>query len=111
MDKRLLSLVDGDVLELPDARGATLRVDHGSVWLTQERDRRDVLLHAGDAWTIERSGLTVAEARGDTALRVAGGAATNATVRASRKGWWARMAAWVQRECDRYAVRRFVPYL
>ena len=111
MDKRHFTLVDGDLVELVDARGATLRVDSGSVWVTQERDARDVVLHAGDSWMIEREGVTVAEARGDTALRVAGSAPAQTRVRASHKGWWASLAAWVERECDRHAVRRLLPYV
>lgn len=111
MDKRHFSLVDGDLVELIDARGATLRVDSGSVWVTQERDARDVMLYAGDSWMIERGGTTVAEARGDTALRVAGTERSRTRLRASSKGWWARLAAWIERECDRYARHRHVPYV
>lgn len=111
MDNRLLSLVDGDLVELRDARGATLRVDHGSVWVTQERGRHDIVLRAGDAWTIERGGVTVAEARGDTALRVAGNDPAGTTVRTRRIRWQERVSAWLATRLDLYMSQRWLPYV
>jgi hypothetical protein len=55
-------LVPREVISLDGARGATLRVTRGRVWLTQERDARDIVLDAGDAFTIECGGRTVVEA-------------------------------------------------
>jgi len=109
MDNRILELAGGDRVELADARGTTLRVDHGTLWLTQEGDRRDIVLGAGDAWTIERKGLAIAQARGDTALRVTAGDVTRATVRTRRDGWKAlldRVHAFGAR-----TTPRNVPYL
>jgi hypothetical protein len=94
MNNRLLNLGRGDVVELIDAQGTTLRIGRGSVWITQERDRRDVVLGAGDTWTVERDGLTLAEARGDTALLIAAGA-HRTRLRRQARGWKERFAAWL----------------
>jgi hypothetical protein len=61
-----------ETVTLPDVRGATLRVAQGTVWITQERDPQDVVLRAGDAWVVERDGLTVLEAQDAVRLRIIG---------------------------------------
>ena len=57
-------------LPLQDMRGATLCVLRGRLWVTQENDTRDIVLNAGDAWAVERDGLTIVEAQADTSLVV-----------------------------------------
>jgi Protein of unknown function (DUF2917) len=42
--------------------GMTVRVEAGSVWLTQEGIARDVLLSAGESFRIERDGSTLVSA-------------------------------------------------
>lgn len=59
-------------LLLPDVRGTTLRVTRGMVWITQQNDTRDVVLGAGETWTVERDGLTIVEAQTDSAISAAG---------------------------------------
>ena len=109
MNNRLLALAKGDLVELPDAKGATLRVTRGRLWVTQEGDRRDIVLERGDAWTVELPGLTVAEAQDDAAVVVAGGypaAVQRPTVRRHQ-----RLAAWLERIGDAHLRRSWVPYL
>jgi hypothetical protein len=60
---RVWELAPSEVVALDGARGATLRVTRGRVWLTQHGDTRDIFLGAGDAFTIERGGRTVVEAQ------------------------------------------------
>ena len=110
MNNRLITLSRGDLVELPDARGTTLRIGRGSVWVTQEHDGRDVVLSAGDAWTVERDGLTLAEARGDTALVLVGGNGANASLRTPKPRLRARIAAWMHAAVARLERPRFVPY-
>jgi hypothetical protein len=88
-------------LQLNDVAGATLRVTRGSVWITQENDTRDVVLRAGDAWTVERDGLTIVEAQGDTTLLATGRGMERLLMRkrAPRwSAWWrlirARASGW-----------------
>jgi len=69
---KVLKLSHGDLVELNDSRGTTLRVTQGTVWLTQEHDTQDVVLRTGDVWTIERQGLTLVEAQGSALVCVVG---------------------------------------
>src|SRR6059058_4109541 len=69
---KVLELAHGDLIELKDARGATVRVTQGTVWLTQEHDTQDVMLRTGDVWTVERQGLTLVEAQGEARVCIVG---------------------------------------
>ena len=53
-----------ETVTLNDARGTTLRVAQGTLWITQEGDPQDVVLRTGDTWVVERDGMTVLEAQG-----------------------------------------------
>ena len=68
----VISLSDREAITLPDVRGATLRVTQGTLWLTQERDRHDIVLRPGDNWLIECDGNTVVEAQNDAVFCVVG---------------------------------------
>ena len=68
----VVSLAAREAITLPDIRGATLRVTRGTVWLTQEGDRNDVVLRAGDNWVVERDGGTVVEAQDGVTFCVVG---------------------------------------
>ncbi len=74
----------GDLMGFDDARGATLRVSLGTLWLTQHGHRDDVVLQEGDAYTIERDGLTLLEAQSASAFCVVGAEAP--VQRRSRRG-------------------------
>ena len=111
MNNRLLKLGNGDLLELVDARGTTLRVTRGTLWVTQQRDRRDVVLGTGDTWIVERYGLTVAEARGDAAVVLIGNGLVDANVRSRRIRWQDRFAQWFARAADRHLRRDWVPHV
>ncbi|MDE2208421.1 MAG: DUF2917 domain-containing protein [Betaproteobacteria bacterium] len=62
----VVCLASREAVTLADIRGATLRVTRGTLWLTQQRDRRDIVLQVGDRWAVEHDGDTVVEALGDT---------------------------------------------
>src|SRR5688572_26852368 len=109
MNNRLLKLANRDLLELCDARGSTLQVARGTVWVTQQDDRSDVVLTAGDAWTIEQYGRTVVEARGDVEFTLVGSAFVYARARTRRLRWQDRLARWIERIGDRYLRRGWVP--
>ncbi|HKB54194.1 MAG TPA: DUF2917 domain-containing protein [Ramlibacter sp.] len=63
-------LPKGQAALLDDARGACVRCRAGSVWVTQERDRRDIVLEPGDSLVLERDGLTVVSALSDSSIDV-----------------------------------------
>ena len=69
-DTKIWDLTAGELVRLDGARGTTLRVTRGRIWLTQERDTRDIVLEAGDVFTIEHAGRTVIEALGGATMCV-----------------------------------------
>ena|SRR5581483_8347306 len=68
----VVELADREAITLPDVRGATLRVTRGVLWLTQDGDRNDVVLRAGDNFVVEKDGNTVVEAQDDAVFCVVG---------------------------------------
>jgi hypothetical protein len=68
----VVNLSAREAITLPNIRGTTLRVTRGTLWLTEERARDDIVLRAGDNWLVETSGNTVVEAQGDTTFRILG---------------------------------------
>jgi hypothetical protein len=63
-----IDLATASHMSLDDARGTLIRVTRGTVWITQEHSYDDVILHAGDAWTVERDGVTIIQAHDDARL-------------------------------------------
>ena len=63
-----IDLATASHLSLDDARGTLIRVSSGTVWITQERSYDDIILQAGDAWTVERNGRTIIQAQDDARL-------------------------------------------
>jgi hypothetical protein len=49
----------GGLIRLGDAEGTTVCCHSGAVWVTLERDDRDILLEAGQEFTIDRAGLSL----------------------------------------------------
>jgi len=68
----VISLAHREAITLPGMRGATLRVTQGTLWLTEERDRHDVVLRPGDNFVVESDGNTVVEAQNDAVFCVVG---------------------------------------
>ena len=106
----VVDLKSGELAELRDVRGATLRVTRGTLWVTQDRDVRDVVLRAGDVWTVERKGLTLAEAQGDATFCLLGGAARRIGRAGSAPSYQERAAVWFAALARKVVGRRFVPY-
>ena len=68
----VVNLSAREAITLPHIRGATLRVTRGTLWLTEERVRDDVVLRPGDNWLVESGGNTVVEAQGDVTFSIVG---------------------------------------
>lgn len=107
----VMELTDRELVELRDMRGATLRVTRGMLWITQDRDVRDVVLRAGDVWAVERDGLTLVEAQGAATFCLVGGVARRVRTSANQPTYPQRLAVWFAALAARMPVRRFVPYL
>lgn len=52
-------------LRLRNAAGSTVRSFSGSVWITQDGDIRDIVLQAGDAFTLDRDGTVLLSPLGE----------------------------------------------
>jgi hypothetical protein len=52
----------------------------GSVWVTQDRDRRDIVLVAGQGFTLDRPGMAVVSALSDARFAVRDAAGPSAAV-------------------------------
>jgi Protein of unknown function (DUF2917) len=52
-------LSDNQPLPLRDAKGILVQCHRGTVWITQHNDSKDVIMHAGQSFEIERQGLTL----------------------------------------------------
>jgi len=107
---KVLDLAHGDLVELADARGTTLRVTKGTLWITQERDRRDIVLAAGDVWTVEQHGLTLVEAQGAATVCLVGTAAEFAHSRSRRLRPSTRIKAFLASYLDARLDGRRLPY-
>jgi hypothetical protein len=99
LDERALlegaALGRGELLTIREGRGALLFVDSGEVWLTQERDPRDVVLPAGAWFRLDRSGTAVVQAR----------RAASVTLTAAADGQVGEIRTWPNGEMRRRARR------
>jgi len=65
-----LALKKGGVLRIKDGPGVVVYLWEGDLWLTQEGDRRDHLLGAGQWFRLDRKGVAVASALGHAVVSV-----------------------------------------
>ncbi|MEO8738880.1 MAG: DUF2917 domain-containing protein [Casimicrobiaceae bacterium] len=93
-------------LVLDDAEGTVLSVDSGVLWITLERDPRDIILFPGMRFEIDRTGRTVVVAEEDAQLHL-----TPPVSAFERMAAWARAAAKrTLRDWSRQMSRRKVSY-
>lgn len=106
---RRICLPQRESLVLNNAEGTTISVDSGCLWVTMERDPRDIVLLPGMSFAIDRSGRTVIAAEDDSRFRLLSDAAT--ATPASRAAEWlaSRAARWARRWTLRQATR-IAPY-
>jgi len=57
-------------LEVIDGRGTRMRCLLGSVWVTQDGDPRDIVLEAGESFTLDRDGVAIVYATDDAHLAI-----------------------------------------
>jgi len=107
---KVWDLAKGELVKLDGARGTTLRVTRGAIWLTQERDTRDIVLTAGDTFTVDREGVTVIEAHGDATVCVLARHVDEVHVRAQRPTFVERAREWLHSVGAADKDRRYAPY-
>jgi hypothetical protein len=66
-----VQLSRGQTLKLRDAVGSTLCALQGTLWITQEDSRKDVVLQNGACFRISKPGLTLVQAFGDSSVAFA----------------------------------------
>ena len=66
-----LQLARGQTLKLRDSMGATLCAIKGTVWVTEEGSRKDVVLENGACFRIGKPGLTLVQAFADASVAFA----------------------------------------
>lgn len=54
-----VGMTRGSMIRVDDGRDILIYVWEGEVWLTQDRDRRDHMLRAGDWFRLERNGSAI----------------------------------------------------
>lgn len=63
-----VGLERGQIMSLKNANGTQLHVASGCLWITQEQDRRDFVLQAGESIRFESQGKAVISALRDSRL-------------------------------------------
>ena len=63
-----LRLARGQTLKLRDSVGSTICAREGTVWVTEENSRKDVVLENGACYRLDRPGLTLVQAFADASL-------------------------------------------
>ena len=95
-----------DSLILNNAEGTTITVDAGCLWVTMERDPRDIVLLPGMSFEIDRTGRTVIAAEDDSRFRLL----SQVTPASRTVGWLARHAARISARWAFREARRVAPY-
>jgi len=68
VDDGVLRLVPKQTLKVRDAAGTTVSCREGTIWITEERNQRDVILGPGNRYRLKASGLTLLHAFGEATI-------------------------------------------
>jgi len=63
-----VQLARGQTLKLRDSAGSTICALEGTLWVTEENSREDVVLENGACYRIARPGLTLVQAFADASV-------------------------------------------
>ena len=66
-----LKIARGQTLKLRDSVGSTLCAREGTVWITEENSRKDVVLEPGSCYRLGKPGLTIVQAFADASVSLA----------------------------------------
>jgi hypothetical protein len=66
-----LRLGRGQTLKMLDAVGSTICAREGTVWITEENSRKDVVLSPGACFRVGNPGLTLVQAFADASVSLA----------------------------------------
>lgn len=88
-----LAMTRGSVLRIEDGADLLMHVCEGSLWLTQEGDRRDRYLGAGSWFRLDRDGVAVASALQRSVVTLYPAARPRASLGARVRRFWAQLFA------------------
>jgi hypothetical protein len=71
IDSGALRLARGQTLKMQDAAGSTICAREGTVWITEENSRNDVVLEPGHCYRLGKPGLTIVQAFADASVSLA----------------------------------------
>ncbi len=108
---KVWEMAPDELIGLDGGEGTTLRVTRGALWVTLEHDTRDVVLTAGDSYTIDRGGLTLVQAHGAATVCVLAGRGEARQLRRGRETVAARLRRWLARLADAGRARGWAPYV
>ncbi|MBI1943432.1 MAG: DUF2917 domain-containing protein [Betaproteobacteria bacterium] len=66
-----LQLARGQTLKVRDGAGSTICARAGTVWITEENSRKDVVLQAGHCFRLQQPGLALVQAFADASVSLA----------------------------------------
>ena len=66
-----LRLARGQTLKVHDGAGSTICAREGTVWITEENSRKDVVLEPGHCFRLQAQGLTLVQAFADASVSLA----------------------------------------
>ena len=66
-----LRLTRGQTLKMQDAAGSTICAREGTVWITEENSRKDVVLGPGHCYQLGKPGLAIVQAFADASVSLA----------------------------------------
>jgi len=63
-----LRLARGQTVKLTDGVGSTICAREGTVWITEENSRKDVVLEPGSCYRLAKPGTTLVQAFADASV-------------------------------------------
>ncbi len=71
LDSGAVRLARGQTLKIHEGAGHVLCAREGSLWITEENSRQDVVLERGACFELRGGGLTLVQAFSDAAVSIA----------------------------------------
>jgi hypothetical protein len=57
--RHAMTLGQGNLLRITDGRGLLVQVTRGELWITEEKEHRDIVLRGGESFRLERDGVAL----------------------------------------------------
>lgn len=68
LEHALTRLGTDQFMRIDNGQGRTVLVFRGRVWITQDHDPRDIVLRAGESFTLDRPAAAIVQALDDSSL-------------------------------------------